>query len=53
MLTSERDFIGYGDEFPQIRWPGGARIAISLVINFEEGSELNPLLGDPVGRTYW
>ena len=50
MLTSERDLIGYGDEFPRIKWPGGARIAISLVINFEEGSELNPLLGDPVAE---
>ena len=47
MLTSERDLVGYGEEFPQIKWPGGARIAISLVINIEEGSELNPLLGDP------
>ena len=50
MLTSERDFVGYGDEFPQIKWPGGARIAISLVINFEEGSELSPVLGDPLAE---
>ena len=50
MLSSERDLIGYGAEFPQIKWPGGARIAINLVINFEEGSELNPLLGDPVAE---
>ena len=50
MLTSKRDLIGYGDEYPRIKWPGGARIAISLVINFEEGSELNPLLGDPVAE---
>ena len=50
MLTSVRDFVGYGDQFPRIKWPGGARIAISLVINFEEGSEQSPLLGDPVAE---
>ena len=50
MATSERDLIGYGEEFPQIKWPGGARIAISLVINFEEGSEMSPVVGDPIAE---
>ncbi len=53
---TERDFIGYGPDQPRITWPGGARIAISLVVNFEEGSERSPLYGDasaePGGEGY-
>lgn len=37
---SERDLIGYGAQTPDPQWPGGARIAISLVLNYEEGSEV-------------
>jgi len=47
--TPARDFIGYGPEPPQARWPGGARVAVQLVINYEEGSEYNNADGD--GRT--
>jgi len=35
----ERDFVGYGAEPPAVRWPDGARIAVNLVVNYEEGSE--------------
>ncbi|MBI3966065.1 MAG: allantoinase, partial [Chloroflexi bacterium] len=45
---TERDLIGYGGSPPEVRWPGGARIAISLVVNYEEGSE--NLLQDGIGR---
>ena len=34
-----RDLIGYGANPPNPKWPGDARIAINLVINYEEGSE--------------
>jgi peptidoglycan/xylan/chitin deacetylase (PgdA/CDA1 family) len=34
-----RDFVGYGRTPPAAPWPGDARIAISLVLNYEEGSE--------------
>jgi len=34
-----RDFVGYGATPPHANWPGGARIAVNFVINFEEGSE--------------
>ncbi|HXZ37535.1 MAG TPA: chitin deacetylase, partial [Thermodesulfobacteriota bacterium] len=30
-----RDFIGYGGNPPKVEWPGGARIALNLVINYE------------------
>ena len=35
-----RDVVGYNGKPPKVSWPGGARIAISLVVNYEEGSEL-------------
>jgi allantoinase len=42
----ERDFVGYGRHVPQIEWPGSARIAVSLVVNYEEGAEYSTLDGD-------
>jgi peptidoglycan/xylan/chitin deacetylase (PgdA/CDA1 family) len=41
-----RDFVGYGRRVPRVQWPGGARLALSLVLNYEEGSERSPLEGD-------
>ncbi|MGF6837763.1 peptidoglycan/xylan/chitin deacetylase (PgdA/CDA1 family) [Paraburkholderia youngii] len=34
-----RDFIGYGRRPPFVTWPGGAKVAINLVLIYEEGSE--------------
>ncbi|MDQ7910129.1 polysaccharide deacetylase family protein [Phytohabitans sp. ZYX-F-186] len=34
-----RDFVGYGRRPPVVRWPGDARVAVSIVVNYEEGSE--------------
>ena len=42
-----RDLIGYGGETPTLVWPNGARLAISLVVNFEEGAEQQVGDGDP------
>ena len=42
----ERDLVGYGMNLPDVRWPGEARIAISVVVNYEEGSEYSLLDGD-------
>lgn len=41
-----RDLIGYGGKGPDITWPNGARLAISIVINFEEGAEQQAGDGD-------
>jgi len=42
-----RDLIGYGRHVPKVTWPGGARVAVSIVLNWEEGSELQKnVLGD-------
>jgi hypothetical protein len=35
----ERDLVGYGADPPHAGWPDGARVAVSLVLNVEEGSE--------------
>ena len=34
----KRDLVGYGKNPPRVEWPGGAQIAVSLVVNYEEGS---------------
>ena len=36
----QRDFVGYGRDVPKVRWPGDARVAVNLVVNYEEGSEV-------------
>jgi allantoinase len=41
-----RDLIGYGSHPPHPRWPNDARIAVSLVLNYEEGGESCVLHGD-------
>ena len=35
----KRDYIGYGRYIPKVRWPNNARVAINVVLNYEEGSE--------------
>ncbi len=43
---TRRDFFGYGNTPPQVRWPDGARVAVSVVVNFEEGAEFSIADGD-------
>jgi len=47
-----RDMVGYGAEPPPALWPGGARLAVSFVLNYEEGSENNVLHGDAGSETF-
>ena len=42
-----RDLVGYGGDWPDFRWPNGARLAVSVVVNVEEGAERQVLDGDP------
>jgi allantoinase len=44
--TYPRDLIGYGGHPPDPRWPGNARVAVSIVLNYEEGGEYCILHGD-------
>ncbi|SFJ87628.1 Peptidoglycan/xylan/chitin deacetylase, PgdA/CDA1 family [Bosea sp. OK403] len=46
IIGSDRDFRGYGSAPPAVRWPGDARLAVSVVINIEEGAELSLGQGD-------
>jgi hypothetical protein len=39
-MMIKRNLGGYGRTRPDIVWPNGARVAVSLVVNFEEGAEL-------------
>jgi allantoinase len=41
-----RDMKGYGRSTPNPQWPGGARIAVSFVVNLEEGAEMSLAAGD-------
>src|SRR5690554_4645886 len=41
-----RDLIGYGATPPHAQWPNQARIALSFVLNYEEGGERSILHGD-------
>lgn len=47
-----RDLKGYGRTPPQARWPGGAKIAVQFVLNYEEGGENSVLHGDPTSETF-
>ncbi|KAJ9142991.1 Glycoside hydrolase/deacetylase, beta/alpha-barrel [Pleurostoma richardsiae] len=42
-----RDHVGFGRHPPNPQWPNGAKIAVSFVINYEEGAERTTLNGDP------
>ena len=41
-----RDLVGYGRFPPHVNWPGGAKVAIQVVMNYEEGSEKTYPMGD-------
>ncbi|MBV5263878.1 allantoinase PuuE [Pinisolibacter sp. B13] len=47
-----RDMIGYGATPPDPRWPGGAHVALQIVLNYEEGGERSPLYGDAVSESH-
>ena len=51
-MTYPRDLVGYGKHLPDPRWPGGARLALSIVVNYEEGGERNVLHGDKESETF-
>jgi allantoinase len=47
-----RDLVGYGGRPPDPQWPGGARIAVQFVLNYEEGAERSVLDGDDGSETF-
>lgn len=47
-----RDLTGYGASPPDPQWPGGARIAVQVVLNYEEGGENCVLHGDCASEAF-
>jgi peptidoglycan/xylan/chitin deacetylase (PgdA/CDA1 family) len=46
----QRNLVGYGGRTPDLIWPNGRRLAVSVVVNFEEGAEQQVGDGDPVSE---
>src|SRR5882672_199957 len=47
-----RDMVGYGAAPPDPQWPGGARLALQFVLNYEEGAEQSVLHGDSASESF-
>src|SRR6056297_2482475 len=45
-MTYPRNMRGYGQNPPDAKWPGGSKIAVQFVLNYEEGGENCVLHGD-------
>jgi OHCU decarboxylase len=52
MNSYPRDMTGYGPTPPDAQWPNGARIAVQIVLNYEEGGENNILHGDAASEAF-
>ncbi|WP_275784104.1 allantoinase PuuE [Pararhizobium gei] len=46
-----RNFVGYGRNPPQVRWPGDAHVAVQFVVNYEEGGESSILDGEKASES--
>ncbi len=51
-MRYSRDLRGYGEAPPDPRWPGGARIAVQIVVNYEEGGENSIEHGDAASEAF-
>ena len=51
-MSYPRDMVGYGASPPNAQWPGGARVAVQFVLNYEEGAENSILHGDTGSETF-
>ena len=52
MTRYPRDMHGYGETPPAANWPNGAKIAVQIVMNYEEGGENNILHGDAASEAF-
>lgn len=52
MQRYPRDMTGYGATPPAANWPDGAKIAVQIVLNYEEGGENNILHGDAASEAF-
>ena len=51
-MSYPRDLTGYGAKPPRVKWPGGARVALQFVLNYEEGGESSVLHGDKSSEAF-
>ncbi|WP_086020287.1 allantoinase PuuE [Xenococcus sp. PCC 7305] len=51
-MSYPRDLVGYGANPPHPQWPGNAKIALQIVLNYEEGSEYSIPDGDDTSEIY-
>src|SRR6266850_452253 len=51
-MTYPRDLVGYGSVPPDPQWPGRARVALQIVMNYEEGGERSILHGDTEAESF-
>src|ERR1700748_1448586 len=51
-MAPARDLVGYGAAAPDPRWPGGARVAVQFVVNYQEGAENSVLHGDKGSESF-
>jgi allantoinase len=51
-MSYPRDLIGYSKHPPDPKWPGGARLALQIVMNYEEGGERSVLHGDTESESF-
>lgn len=49
-MIDDRDYVGYADDPPHPQWPGGARIAVNINLNYEGGGERSIMDGDGVSE---
>ena len=49
---NSRDMVGYGKKMPEVKWPNNAKLALQIVLNYEEGSENCVLNGDKYSETF-
>ena len=47
-----RDMVGYGQKTPKVKWPNNAKLALQIVLNYEEGSENCVLHGDKTSEVF-
>ena len=47
-----RNMIGYGSKDPKVNWPKNAKLAVQIVLNYEEGAENTILNGDKYSETF-
>ena len=52
IMKDTRNYVGYGENPPDPKWPNGARIAVQIVLNYEEGGENCVLNGDSGSETF-